>query len=195
MQGAPDGRSVMWLCDIGVWKTALGTGLILLAGDRESPVPVSQGRAGLDLCVAGHQQITGFRSVFQDPTPSLNTELWLFYWVWPFPIPSLRRFPVGESCDPSGRTHALLVWRAGPVGISAAQTPGKPPSSCRSRSARHCQPSLPDIHVLYVRSSYFWISLKQTAFSICHLICMSASALEHLQGEGSWEMLFCFCQA
>lgn len=39
MQGAPDGRSVMWLCDIGVWKTALGTGLILLAGDGESPVP------------------------------------------------------------------------------------------------------------------------------------------------------------
>lgn len=37
----------MWLCDIGVWKTALGTGLILLVV-AESPqylgmAPVSQG--------------------------------------------------------------------------------------------------------------------------------------------------------
>uniref|UniRef100_A0A674H1G6 Ephrin-B1 n=1 Tax=Taeniopygia guttata TaxID=59729 RepID=A0A674H1G6_TAEGU len=45
-------------------------------------------------------------------------ELWLFYWIWPFPIPSLRRFPVSGSCDPSGRTH-MLCWcgELGPWGL------------------------------------------------------------------------------
>lgn len=37
----------MWLCDIEVWKTALGTELIILAGGRESPVP------GHGSCVSG----------------------------------------------------------------------------------------------------------------------------------------------
>lgn len=120
----------MWLYDIGVWKTALGTELdpcgqwqrvpsawAWLLCPRKAWTSEAE-RIGLDLCVAGHQQIAGFRSVFQNPTASLNMELWLFYWIWPLPIPSLRRFPVGGSCDPSGRTH-MLCWcgELGPWGL------------------------------------------------------------------------------